>query len=156
MVTDDIVRMESSYNFLGGLESLSVWLLLLEHFLLVSFTLVSKMLNSLRDHVIDILWLFVYWPTVLYLNWLEFVLVLVHKLIYLAVLFNLYSHLLNLCCRLTVQIVFKLTCLLNVCCHSFYFLLNLFELFQLFMSWFYYSFGYYFYQSLCYGSIFIL
>jgi hypothetical protein len=134
MVTDEIISMEGPYNFLGGFESLSVRLLLLEHFLLVSFTLVSEVLYSLCDHVIDILWLFVYGPTVLYLNWLELILILVHKLVDLTVLFNLDSHLLNLCCRLAFQVVFKLTCLLYICCHSFYFLLDLFELFQLFMG----------------------
>ncbi len=127
MIVDNVVRMEVADNPLRSLKFLSVYLLLLEHLLLILSLLILQMILSLIHHIINILRLLIHSPSVINLHRLELVLVLVHQQVHFSVLLDLHPHLLDLCGYLTLQVVLQLARLLNVLCVSLDLLLDFSE-----------------------------
>lgn len=129
--------MEVTNYSLSRLKLLSINLLLLEHLFLIFSSFIFQQLFPLFHHIINILWFFIHSPSVINLRRLEFVLVVIHQCVNLTILFYLNSHFFNLCYYTALKVVFELTALLNILRGTFYFLLNLSELLQLFTSGFY-------------------
>lgn len=128
---DVAVLVEGKDMAFNGIEALFILCLFLIELFLVLIILPVDLFNPFFHHGVGILWLPEHTPTVLHLNWFQPIFLLFQDIVYLCVLVNLHSQLLNFGCACSLEEFLELRGLLDVSSGFIDLLLNSFEMFQL-------------------------
>lgn len=127
MVGNCIIGMEVFNYLLSGFKSFAIFFLLLQHLVFVSTLFFLDEIKSFFNKIVEVFWLLIDCPSVLYLMRFKAEHVLFKKSIDLCVAIDFCTHFFDFNGDRSIKIILELTTFLNVGCNSLYFGFDLSE-----------------------------